>query len=212
MDRQSSDSAARRTTDADLEPETPTELLERDPVMAELIDEFGPVTIEPADQPFQRLLVSIVNQSISTAAAETIRERVFSRLGTPIEPADVLAADPDELAEAGLGTRKVAAARNAATAFRDGAITPAALAAVDDETVVDRVSDVDGLGPWTGRMYLIFGLGREDVLPLGDLAVRRGFEQLYDVTERDAMREIAERWRPYRSYGTAYVWRAYEND
>jgi DNA-3-methyladenine glycosylase II len=192
--------------------ETPTAVLRRDQVMADLIEEHGPVEIQPAEQSFQRLLISIINQSISTAAAETIRERVFSVVEPPVQPTDVLAADLDALADAGLGTRKAATARNAAIAFRDGEITPSALADASDAGVVDRVSEVDGLGPWTGRMYLIFGLGREDVLPLGDLAIRRGFEQLYDVEDRDAMREIAERWRPYRSYGSVYVWRAYERE
>lgn len=191
---------------------SPTAVLRNDPVMEELIAEYGPVTVAPAERPFQRLLVSIVNQSISTAAAETIRERVFAHLGTPIRPSDVLTADPDDLAETGLGTRKVTAARNAARAFEEGRLTPEALADAADATVIDRVSDVDGLGPWTGRMYLIFGLGREDVLPLGDLGIRRGLEQLYDANDREAMRELAKRWRPYRSYGTVYVWRAYEDD
>jgi DNA-3-methyladenine glycosylase II len=199
-------------TEATDHTETPTTVLGRDPVMADLIEEHGPVEVQPAEHPFQRLLISIINQSISTAAAETIQERVFSVVEPPVQPTDVLAADPDALADAGLGTRKATAARNAAVAFRDGEITPGALADASDAGVVDRVSQVDGLGPWTGRMYLLFGLGRQDVLPLGDLAIRRGFERLYDVEDRDAMREIAERWRPYRSYGTVYVWRAYERE
>jgi DNA-3-methyladenine glycosylase II len=190
----------------------PTALLRQDAVMAGLIDAYGPVSIEPANEPFQRLLVSIVNQSISTAAAETIRERVFSLLDPPVAPADVVAVDPAALAEAGLGERKAKTARNAAVAFEDGRLTPGALADASNSAVVDRVSEVDGLGPWTGRMYLIFGLGREDVLPLGDLAVRRGFQQVYGVDDRAAMRDRAESWRPYRSYGTVYLWRAYEDD
>lgn len=197
-------------TGAARDAEPPAALLRQDAVMADLIEEHGPVSIEPADRPFQRLLVSIVNQSISTAAADTIRERVFSLLDPPVAPGDVLAADPARLAEAGLGERKTRAARNAAEAFRDGRLTPASLADAADSAVVDRVSEVDGLGPWTGRMYLIFGLGREDVLPLGDLAVRRAFEQLYGVDDRTAMRELADGWRPYRSHGTVYLWRAYE--
>lgn len=215
MDRSTSDRTEGTATGdrtGDEAGQTPTARLREDPVMAELIEEYGPVSIEPATQPFQRLLVSIVNQSISTAAAETIRERVFSVLETPVRPEDVLAADPEVLAEAGLGTRKTEAARNAAVAFREGRITPAALADASDSSVIDRVSDVDGLGPWTGRMYLIFGLGRENVLPLGDLGIRRGLRQLYGVDDRTAMRDVADRWRPYRSYGTVYVWRAYEDD
>lgn len=180
--------------------------------MEQLIERHGPVTVEPAEQPFQRLLVSIINQSISTAAAASIRDRVFDRLQQPITPAEILRVDPQELAEAGLGARKATTARNAAQAFREGTITPAALADCTDAEVVEGVCEVDGLGPWTGRMYLLFVLGREDVLPLGDLGVRRGLEQLYGAKDREAMRTVAEQWKPYRSYGTRYVWKAYESD
>ncbi len=190
----------------------PLERLREDPVMEQLIERHGPVTVEPAEQPFQRLLVSIINQSISTAAAASIRDRVFDRLQQPITPAEILRVDPQELAEAGLGAHKAETARNAARAFREGTITPAALADCTDAEVVERVCEVDGLGPWTGRMYLLFVLGREDVLPLGDLGVRRGLEQLYGAEDRAAMRTVAEQWKPYRSYGTRYVWKAYESD
>ncbi|MDY6780743.1 MAG: DNA-3-methyladenine glycosylase 2 family protein, partial [Halobacteria archaeon] len=70
---------------------------------------------------------------------------------------------------------------------------------------------IHGIGEWTAEMYLIFGLGREDVLPLGDLAVRRSFEELYDADDRDSMRREAEAWRPYRSVGTLYLWEWYES-
>jgi len=89
------------------------------------------------------------------------------------------------------------------------------MAGLDDAEAVDRLTEIRGIGAWTARMYLLFVLGREDVLPLGDLAVRRGIETLYNGGEelsRAEMREIAESWRPYRSLATRYVWREYESD
>ncbi|ELZ49651.1 HhH-GPD family protein [Halorubrum coriense DSM 10284] len=190
--------------------------LRADPTMATLIDRHGPLDVAPADDEFARLCTSIVNQQLSTASAAAIRERFVGVLGGDPTPDRVLAADRAALREAGLSGTKVEYLRNVAAAFRDDErdFTREGLAEASDEAVVDRLTEITGVGPWTARMYLIFALGREDVLPLGDLAVRRGFEQIYNGGEslsRAEMREIGEAWRPYRSYGTRYVWAEYES-
>jgi DNA-3-methyladenine glycosylase II len=185
-----------------------------DPVMARLVDEYGPVTVEPAEHPYQRLCVSIVNQQLSTASAVAIRDRLFALFDGPVTPGALLELEPEPLRETGLSRTKVEYLCNAARAFQQQDLTPAGLADHSDEAVVETLTDIGGVGPWTARMYLIFVLGREDVLPLGDLAVRRGIEALYaggDSLDRAEMREIADAWRPYRSYGTRYVWLADED-
>lgn len=184
--------------------------LRADPVMADLIDEHGDLTVQPAENEFRRLVVSIVNQQLSTASAAAIRDRLFDRLGE-VTPETVLAADREALRDAGLSGTKVDYLRNAAAAFRDRDLTREGLAHHDDEAVVDELTSITGVGRWTAEMYLLFVLGREDVLPLGDLAVRRGIEALYGAADRDEMRAVAEPWRPYRSYGTRYVWAHYED-
>ncbi|WP_418280847.1 DNA-3-methyladenine glycosylase family protein [Halorubrum sp. DTA98] len=187
--------------------------LRADPTMATLIDRHGRLAVEPADDGFRRLCVSIVNQQLSTASAAAIRERAFAVLDDEVSPERVLAADADRLRDAGLSETKVAYLRAAARAFEERDLTRGALADADDEAVVAELTTITGVGEWTARMYLLFALGSEDVLPLGDLAVRRGLEALYNDGEelsRAEMREIAEAWRPYRSYGTRYVWAAYE--
>lgn len=185
-----------------------------DPKMDRLVDEWGPVTIEPADNEYRRLAVSIINQQLSTASANAVRERVFSVLDDGVTPTAVLDADETALQEAGLSSAKIEYLQSTATAFQERDLTREGLAGLGDGAVVDELTEIRGVGDWTARMYLIFVLGREDVLPLGDLAVRRGFEQVYgdgtDLT-REEMREIAEPWRPYRSYGTRYLWREYED-
>lgn len=181
--------------------------------MARLIDRHGHVSIEPATDEYRRLAVSIVNQQLSTASANAVSERLFDLLDDEVTPDRVLAADEAALREAGLSRPKVEYLRNAAVAFQEGDLTREGLAGVDDAAVIDRLTEIRGVGEWTARMYLIFVLGREDVLPLGDLAVRRGIEQLYGNGEeltRAEMREVAEAWRPCRSYGTRYVWIEYE--
>ena len=185
-------------------------VLRADPVMADLIETYGDRRLDPADDEFRRLVVSIVNQQLSTASAEAIRGRLFDLLDE-VTPAAVLAADREALREVGLSGTKVDYLRNAAAAFRDRDLTREGLADHDDEAVIDELTAITGIGRWTAEMYLLFVLGREDVLPLGDLAIRRGLTDLYGCESRAAMRTVAEDWRPFRSYGTLYVWAHYED-
>lgn len=189
--------------------------LREDPVMARLIEKHDPY-IEPEwEVEFERLVVSVINQSISTAAANAVQKRVYALFDGPITPEAVLAANDTELAEAGLGKQKTEYLNNAAEAFLERDYSREALSEHSDEEVIEALSEVRGIGEWTARMYLLFVLEREDVLPLGDLAVRRGIENLYNDGEelsRAEMREIAEAWRPYRSEATKYIWAEYESE
>ncbi|WP_049983456.1 DNA-3-methyladenine glycosylase [Halorubrum sp. BV1] len=192
------------------------ETLRADPTMASLVDRHGPLTVEPATDEFARLCTSIVNQQLSTASATAIHDRFLDRLDGEVTPERVLAADEERLRETGLSGTKVEYLRSAARAFRgdDRDLTREGFADATDDEVVEALTAIRGIGQWTARMYLIFALGREDVLPLGDLAVRKGIGQVYadgDDLDRTAMREIAEAWRPYRSYGTRYIWAEYES-
>lgn len=181
--------------------------------MDRLVETHGQLTIDPADNEFRQLCRSIINQQLSTASATAIRERTFDLVEGDVRPERVLAVDHDALREAGLSGTKVEYLRSAADAFQSRDLTRDGLADLSDAEVVDRMTEIRGVGDWTARMYLIFVLGREDVLPLGDLAVRKGIETIYgngDEMSRDEMREVADTWRPYRSYGTRYVWAEYE--
>lgn len=191
------------------------ETLRTDPVMARLIDNYGEITHSPADEEYRRLAVSIVNQQLSSASAAAVRERAFSALDGEVTPTAVLEVSKDELRSAGLSEAKVRYLRNAADAFLERDFTRASLADYSDDEVIDMLTTITGIGEWTARMYLMFALGREDVLPLGDLGIRNGIEDLYgDGREmsRQEMRSVAEQWRPYRTYGCRYVWRHYETD
>lgn len=188
--------------------------LRSDPTMARLIDRHGRLSVEPAADEFRRLCVSVLNQQLSTASATAIRERAFDVLDGVITPERVLETDPAALRAVGVSRTKTEYLRAIAEAFRDRDLTREGLFERSDGEVVSELTDIYGVGEWTARMYLIAALGREDVLPLGDLAVRKGIENLYNDGEelrRAEMRDIAESWRPYRSYGTRYVWAEYES-
>lgn len=189
-------------------------VLRQDPVMARLVDTHDPY-IEPDWTAYERLCISIINQQLSTASAAAVRERVFEHFDGELTPARVLAADETPLREAGLSRMKVEYLQNAARAFQENDYTRSGFEDHSAEEVRARLTEIKGVGEWMARMFLLFVLERPDILPLGDLAVRRGIEQLYGDGEelsRDDMREIAERWRPYRSVATRYIWAEYESD
>ncbi|WP_435335639.1 DNA-3-methyladenine glycosylase family protein [Haloarchaeobius sp. TZWWS8] len=183
----------------------PYERLRDDPHLGPLVAEHGELSVEPHPDPFERLVVSIVNQQLSTESAAAIRERLFDRF--EVTPVGLLGADEDELREVGLSGQKIRYVRNVAERFEDG-LSVERLHELDDDAVVDELTQITGIGDWTAKMFLMFCLGREDVFPVEDLGIRRGTEQLFGDCSRAEMVDIAERWRPYRSYASRYLWRA----
>lgn len=190
-------------------------VLRDDPVMAELVDRHDPYE-EPDWGEYERLCISIINQQLSTASATAVRERVFDVLEGEVTPETILGADEAALRDAGLSRSKIEYVQNAARAFQSRDFSRAGLAEHSNDEVIELLTEIRGIGEWTARMYLLFVLERPDVLPLGDLAVRRGIEQLYaddgEELSRAQMREIADAWRPYRSVATRYIWAEYEAD
>lgn len=184
--------------------------LKSDPVLAELVEEFGELELTPAENEFERLVISIISQSVSTASARAIRERVFDLL-PEVTPEAVLNTDEDALIDAGLGQTKTGYIQNVARAFQERELTRKALADETNEEVIDELTQIRGVGEWTAQIYLMFALGREDVFPIGDLGVRRGMESLYGELSREEMHDVADQWRPYRSIGTLYIWEYYES-
>lgn len=186
-----------------------------DPVLARVIEAIGPLTLEPRDGSFRSLARAIFFQQLAGPAARAILNRVLISLGTDEQrffaPEQFLAATDEQLRGAGLSRQKLVYLRDLAEKFASGELSEDEFHALDDEEVIRRVSSVKGIGRWTGEMFLIFSLGRADVLPVDDLGVRRGMQIAYglaDLPKPDEMRRIAEPWRPYRSAGTWYMWRS----
>lgn len=190
-------------------------LRDADPVLARIIQDVGPLTLEPADGSFRMLARAIFFQQLAGPAARAIMGRVLTALGTDeehwYEPKRFLAASDEELRTAGLSRQKLVYLRDLAGKFASGELKEDDFHHLDDEDVIERVSTVKGIGRWTGEMFLIFSLGRPDVLPVGDLGVQRGMQIAYgldDLPKPDEMRNIADPWRPCRSGGTWYMWRS----
>lgn len=182
---------------------------ESDPALATLVDEHGPLTLDPPEDSFQRLVVSLIRQQVSTNAAAAIRQRLFDRF--EVTPEAMVAADDAELRDVGLSEAKVEYVTAVSKAYLDRGFSKEYFAPMDDEAVLDELTDIRGVGPWTGKMFLMFGLARPDVFPVEDLGVRRGMELVCDPgMTRGEMRERAGEWQPYRSYASLYLWRAYE--
>ncbi|ELZ24973.1 DNA N-glycosylase / DNA lyase [Halosimplex carlsbadense 2-9-1] len=187
----------------------PIDALAADEVLGPVVDEHGAVSIEPADDCFERLVVSLIRQQVSMDAAAAIRERLFEAV--EVTPEAIVEADYATLHEAGLSEAKADYAKSAASAFLTREWDRDTFADTSDDAVRAELTDIHGIGPWTADMFLMFALGREDVFPVGDLGIRKGMDRLFDAEmTRAEMTDAAERWRPYRSYASCYLWRAVE--
>jgi DNA-3-methyladenine glycosylase II len=184
----------------------PIDALRSDEYLGPVVADHGPIALEPAPDPFERLLVSILRQQVSMDAAAAIEARLFDRIEPT--PESTLEADPETLREAGLSASKAEYAQNLAAAWRENDWSRAYFAEHADDDVVAELTTVRGIGTWTAKMFLVFGLGREDVFPVEDLGIRKAMWQVVDEDlTRAEMVETAERWKPYRSYASEYLWR-----
>jgi DNA-3-methyladenine glycosylase II len=188
-----------------------------DPVLARLMKRAGPfaMQIRKLHDPFEALARNIVFQQLHGKAAAAIHARVVALFGgEKLRPEDIIAAPDERLRGAGLSAAKTAALRDLAAKTLDGTVpTLARMRRMTDEEIVERLTQVRGIGRWTVEMLLMFRLGRPDVLPVGDFAVRKGFARAYGLAESPKPKELTEygeRWRPYRSVASWYMWRAVE--
>ena len=192
-------------------------LYRKDRTLGQLIEQAGPITIAFPKRlnPFGALLRSIIYQQLSGKAAATIHKRVRALFaGGRINPDRVLAIDDQMLRSAGMSRAKIVAVNDLAQKTMDGLIPSGSrLREMSDADIVENLTQVRGIGEWTVQMLLMFHLGRPDVLPTKDLGVRKGFMLTYGLDELPAEKDMmvyCERWRPYRSVGSWYMWRALE--
>jgi DNA-3-methyladenine glycosylase II len=213
-------SRARRSPSSDRK--AVAHLTEADPVLAGLIATVGPLPDardgrpDPTDH-YGALLRSIVGQQLSVLAARAIYGRLTARFeGRPPTPQEILADDPEELrAAAGLSRAKVGFLRSLAEHVVSGELELDLLHALPDEEVIAELVAVKGLGLWSAQMFLMFHLERPDVLPVGDLGIRRAIERAYGLPELPLpaqMEQIAEPWRPHRTLACRYLWRSLANE
>jgi len=191
-------------------------------VLAEVIDAVGALPDPRSGRPdrddhYGALVRAITGQQLSVSAARAIYGRLTARFGDrPPAPQEILADEPEELrAAAGLSRAKVSYLRSLAEHVLSGELELARLDELGDEEVVAELVAVKGLGLWTAQMFLMFQLERPDVLPVGDLGIRRAIERAYSLEELpdpETMERLAERWRPYRTLACRYLWRSLQNE
>ena len=188
-------------------------LKRRDPVLSGIIDRVGDYGIEFRDPDFETLVKSIVYQQLSGRVASVIFGRVVKAAGGKLTPESVLKLRPARMRALGLSGQKTAYIRDLARHTRDGKVDFAELWDLPDEAVIERLTEVKGIGEWTAHMFLIFALRRTDVLPLGDLGIRAAIRKAYGFAELPEAGEIemlAARWRPYCTVASWYLWRSLE--
>src|SRR5262244_3842433 len=189
-----------------------------DPVLARLIDDrpaFDPrawlAQLPPMDL-YGALLFQVVGQQLSVAATRRILARIEALFGGHLPaPAELLSVDPGKLREAGLSWRKIGTLRDVAERLSDGRLDPDVLSTLPDDELMAELTAIPGIGPWTVQGALIIALGREDVVLPGDLALRKAMQAAYELEHPPTQEEvlaIAEKWRPYRSLATSYLFSA----
>jgi DNA-3-methyladenine glycosylase II len=191
-------------------------LKKSDPVLKKIILRSGDCKLRPMKNHFAALLESIVSQQLSVKASATIFRRfleLYPGKRYP-KPAAVVASSEAQLRAAGLSRQKLTYIKDLAEKFENGLIKPRKFSKMDDQQIIDALTQVKGVGRWTAEMFLIFSLNRLDVLPVDDLGFRKAVKIAYGLAELPAAAElekIAERWRPYRSLATWYLWASLNN-
>jgi DNA-3-methyladenine glycosylase II len=191
-----------------------TRHLRKDPLIGPIISRHGALKHKKDRHYFRSLVFAIVSQQISGKAASALMKRIENHYGKPTTPAKVLAADVRQLRQLGLSAAKAAYVHDLAARFADGAIRPRYFARMIDEEVIATLTKVRGVGRWTAEMFLIFSLERLDVFPVDDYGVQKAAQQMLGLKElpRGArLAAIGERWRPYRSVATLYIWKSLDS-
>jgi DNA-3-methyladenine glycosylase II len=187
-----------------------SELAERDAVMCGLIERFRGLALASRGDAFSTLARSIVGQQISVKAAQSVWDRLASRM-MEMTPARVASARRPALRSCGLSGQKVDYIRDLARKFVDGTLDPSRWGALEDEALIVELTKVKGIGRWTAEMFLMFHLARPDVLPVADLGLQRAMRLHYNrgrVLSAARMHKIGAVWAPWRSVATWYLWRS----
>jgi DNA-3-methyladenine glycosylase II len=185
----------------------------RDAALAEAVGRLGPLKHNPRDPdgPFGALVRAIVFQQLAGPAARAIYGRVRAAVGPTLTPETLHATSDAALRQAGLSANKLASLRDLASKIIDGTVVLTRSSARSDEEMIDRLTEVRGIGRWTAEMYLLFQLRRFDVWPVDDLGVRQGYALIWGLDAAPRPKELeglGERFRPYRSIVARYCWAA----
>lgn len=192
-------------------------LTEHDERLSPLIRRYGRCRLAPHQEYYAELVSSIVGQQLSVKAADTIWHRVLQIFDNKMPtPRQLLAVDTEKLRAAGLSYAKVAYVKDLAEHILDGRLDMVHVATLPNDELIEQLTAVKGIGEWSAHMFMIFSLGRLDILPVGDLGVRKAAMKIYGLPElpgRDSLEELAteNQWHPYESVAAWYLWQSLDN-
>ena len=189
----------------------PVGILRKDPLLTDIIDIVGDYTLKKRNHHFSVLVESIISQQLATGAAEAIFKR-FKNLYPKFPTAsEILSTRKSKLRLVGLSGMKIEYLKDLARNIEQGRLDMKSLAKMSDEEVIASLTQVKGIGRWTAEMFLIFSLGRQDVFPANDLGLRKGVQKVFslpDIPKPKEVEKIGQRWKPYRTIVTWYIWKS----
>jgi len=191
-------------------------LSQKDLKLASIIRSIGDYSIKMHSDPFESLIQSIVYQQLSGKAANAIYNRFLNYYGCTVPTPQQIISTPSETLrdKIGLSFKKIEYIKDLSSRISDGRLNLSLLSGMTDDEIVSELIQVKGIGRWTAEMFLIFCLGREDVMPIGDLGIRKAIQILYNLPQiptPSSMLAISLPWKPYRSIATWYLWKSLDN-
>ncbi len=187
-------------------------VLKKDPKLAKIMKLVGEYQIRTSRNYYESLVEAIITQQLAGSAAKAISNRFRSLYGKSFpKPIDVINTSDSKLRKTGLSRMKIKYIKELSKAIESKKLKMRSLSKLSDEEIVEQLTQIKGIGRWTAEMFLIFSLGRMDVLPVGDLGLRKGVQLLNSSTELPnaaEIEELAEKWRPYRTVATWYLWKS----
>ena len=189
-------------------------LKKNDPILARIIGKARPVKFELDDDHYEAIVGSIIFQQLAGSAARAILNRFKDLYGGSLpSPREYLSTDESRLRSSGLSPQKISYIKDLAERIESGRLDLKRLEELSDDEAMRELDDVRGIGRWTAEMFLLFKLGRTDVLPVDDLGLRKAAKQAYRLRKlptRERFEQLAEKWHPYSSISTLYLWRSME--
>ena len=186
--------------------------LKKDPKLAKIINQVGPFQIKITKNRYQSLIESIATQQLSGAAANSIMKKFRKLYNHKFpKPIDVINTSPQNLRKTGLSRMKIKYIKELSKKIENKKLDLKTISNLTDDEVINHLTEVKGIGRWTAEMFLIFSLGRLDVLPVDDLGLKKGIQLMFSLNELpkgEEIEELAQKWRPYRTVATWYLWKS----
>lgn len=188
------------------------EFLKKDPKLVKIINQVGDYNLKIAKNRYQVLVEAIIAQQLSGSAAESILKKFKKLYKSKFpKPIDVIKTSDSKLRLAGLSKMKILYIKDLSKKIETNQLNIKKISTQNDESVIEQLINVKGIGRWTAEMFLIFSLGRLDILPVGDLGLKKGIQLMYSFNElpnEKDIEQLAESWRPYRTIATWYLWKS----